>query len=388
MSQWRRLLADAVLDPTGMPRGVGPLLLGGLPFDARSAPTALWRDYPQPRLRLPSHMFTVSNGDFWTTTNVLVQSDSDGGDLALRLSREGCALWDHAHARYPVPSSTERVHLHDLVTAEDWKAKVERFAEAVGRGCLDKAVLARAVRAVPASRDGRRLPTTEVALERLRAAYPKCFVFAASLVDRSFLGATPERLVSLGGGAVRAGSLAGSRARGADPEEDAQLGADLLADPKDRVEHQIVVQALLEGLAEPDGDVYAPSEPVLMKLPGVQHLYTPVTATVRPGQTVLDVVGRLHPTPAVGGYPRRAAMEMIRDHEGLDRGWFAGPVGWMDSRGEGEFAVAIRSMLLGPDEAVLFAGCGIVAQSDPESEYAESVLKLRPAVTALEDSGQ
>jgi isochorismate synthase EntC len=121
-----------------------------------------------------------------------------------------------------------------------------------------------------------------------------------------------------------------------------------------------------------------------MKLPSVQHLYTPLLGRVADGGSILDLVEQLHPTPSVGGYPREAALELIREAEQLDRGWYAGPVGWLDERGEGEFAVALRSALVHGSAASLFAGCGIVADSDPEAEYAESRLKLKAVLSALQ----
>ena len=126
-----------------------------------------------------------------------------------------------------------------------------------------------------------------------------------------------------------------------------------------------------------------PGAPRLLRLGNVQHLWTPVTARARAGQSVLDLVTRLHPTPAVCGAPRAAALRLIRELEGLDRGWYAGPVGWVDARGEGEFVVGLRSALLRGGEATLYAGCGIVGESDPEEEYRESELKLRPVLSAL-----
>ena len=120
-----------------------------------------------------------------------------------------------------------------------------------------------------------------------------------------------------------------------------------------------------------------------MKLRNVQHLFTPIVGRVDFGCDILDLVARLHPTPVMGGVPREPALEIIRRFEGMDRGWYAAPVGWMDARSEGEFAVAIRSALLHGAEATLFAGCGIVVGSDPDREYAESCLKLRPVLAAL-----
>src|SRR5690606_16362402 len=153
------------------------------------------------------------------------------------------------------------------------------------------------------------------------------------------------RLVSLRGQTISAYGLAGSARRGATPEEDEQLGAALLASPKDRAEHEVGVRTTVEELAGLAGKIAAPAEPTLMNVATLPHLFTPITGRLLPGYTVLDLLGRLHPTPAVGGRPNAAALEWIRANEQLDRGWYAGPVGWLNAAGEGEFAVGLRSAL-------------------------------------------
>lgn len=189
--------------------------------------------------------------------------------------------------------------------------------------------------------------------------------------------------MSLRNGAVSAHGLAGSIGRGATPEEDARLGAQLLASAKDLAEHEIVVRTIRENLADICTDLHAPAAPTLLKLRNVQHLFTPISSTIVAGRTIFDLIERLHPTPAVGGRPREQALDWIREHEQLDRGWYAGPVGWLDAGGDGEFAVALRSALTEGNQAVLFAGCGIVADSDPAREYQESQIKLRAMLGAL-----
>jgi isochorismate synthase EntC len=164
------------------------------------------------------------------------------------------------------------------------------------------------------------------------------------------------------------------------------LGESLLASSKERAEHAFVVRALQESLAEVCLNVSPVGAPTVMKMRHIQHLLTTLVGRVPEGRTVLELVARLHPTPAVAGYPSKAALRMIREREGLDRGWYAGPVGWLDAMGDGEFAIGIRSALLRGTEATLLAGCGIVAQSDPDAEYAESSLKLQAMLSALQGS--
>jgi isochorismate synthase len=178
-------------------------------------------------------------------------------------------------------------------------------------------------------------------------------------------------------------ALAGSAPRGRTREEDAHIADQLLRDPKERAEHAVVVDALRDGLRELCTRVVADAQPRVQALSNVQHLLTRVRGEVRPGDGILDFVGRLHPTPAVGGFPTPRALELIRNLEALDRGWYAGPIGWVDARGEGEFVVALRSALLRGQTATLFAGCGIVANSDPSAEYAEWGWKVRPMLAAL-----
>ncbi len=270
------------------------------------------------------------------------------------------------------------VMMRDLCPASAWKSAVAHIAHEVRKGAVEKVVLARAV-GISARQP---IPVTPT-LDRLRREYPHCTVFAVGAGGRTFLGATPERLVSLKVTEVRVSSIAGSRPRSADPSEDRWLGEDLLRSSKDRDEHAVVTRALAASLREECSHVRVPPAPVLLQMSNVQHLYTPLTGFAAEGQTVLHFVERLHPTPAVGGAPRAEALRLIRAHERLDRGWYAGPVGWMDVHGQGEFVVAIRSALLDGSEATMFAGCGIVGGSDPDAEYAESQLKLEPVQRAI-----
>jgi isochorismate synthase len=268
--------------------------------------------------------------------------------------------------------------LEENLPAADWQAIVADGVDAVRGGALEKVVLARQV----SIRSDLPFDVTS-ALQRLRASYPTCYVFAVARGDQVFLGATPERLARLRDREVRVACLAGSRERGMTPEEDRRLGDDLLDSTKNRSEHAVVVHALRQALAPVCSEVSAPDEPVLLSVRNVHHLYTPVTGTLANGACMLDIVARLHPTPAVGGFPSRDALRFIREREDLDRGWYAAPVGWVDHHGEGEFAVALRSALIGGAEAALFAGCGVMGDSDPVEEYAESWLKLRPVLSAL-----
>jgi isochorismate synthase len=185
---------------------------------------------------------------------------------------------------------------------------------------------------------------------------------------------------------VNAASLAGSRRRGATPEEDRALIAELLGSNKERLEHLLVARAIGDGLAPFCDALDVPSEPTLLQTHNIQHLYTPIRGHLRNGYDVLDLAAALHPTPAVGGWPRAAALDAIGRLERMDRGWYAAPIGWMDFKGDGVFAVGLRAGLLEGRELTLYAGNGIVAGSIPEAELAETELKLGSVRAAAVES--
>ncbi|MFD0804054.1 isochorismate synthase MenF, partial [Streptomonospora algeriensis] len=261
-------------------------------------------------------------------------------------------------------------------TAEEWGAAVGAAVERIRAGELDKVVMARDV--VAEARGG---IDPRTLLARLARDYPDCYTFAVE----GMVGATPELLLRREGDEVASLVLAGTRPRGATPEEDARLASELEDSAKDREEHRYAIDSLRATLAPLCASVEAPERPRLLRLANVQHLASPARARLRPGASTLDVVAAMHPTAAVGGTPTDAAMAVIRELEGMDRGRYAGPVGWIDGAGNGEWGIALRCAHVEGPRARLFAGCGIVAGSDPEAEAAESDSKLRVMREALTD---
>ncbi len=377
----RRDLLDHTIaapdDPAPLP---APVCIGGFAFDPLRPASAAWTDFADASLVVPRLLYTRDGDRAWITVNVMMVAGDDPDDLA---GEAGHWLGGAGEAANPAirHCSTDSIDGQGAACGDDrsrWPAGVETALARIAAGGVEKVVLAREVR-LP-------LPpgvSAEVALGRLRDAYPACTVFAFARGDRCFLGATPERLVRLDGDRVRATCLAGSAARGATPEEDGALGRELLASAKERHEHAVVARALREALAPACETLSMPETPVLMKMANVQHLHTPIEGRLADHAELLDLVEALHPTPATGGTPRDQALALIREIEPFSRGWYAGPVGWIDGGGSGDFAVAIRSALLLPAEARLYAGCGIVADSDPDREFEESRLKLRPLMSAL-----
>ncbi|ADU51733.1 isochorismate synthase [Thermaerobacter marianensis DSM 12885] len=438
-SAWQALCEGALIDAPHGVWGTGPVLVGGFAFDPAAPAGPEWAGFPAARFVLPELLVTRVAGGTWLTFNRVVvpgpvPASEQGAEWAfpggVRLSvppaamtlagerggrwlallavasgaRAGAAgggaggsgaatgapsggaggpgasagaVAAGARAYGEAGSSGGNVRAVALPGRAGWREAVEAALAAIAGGELEKVVLARRlyVRAGSAFDPG-------TVLRRLQADYPECFVFAVARDRAVFLGATPERLVRLRDGRLETAAVAGSTARGTTPEADAALGRALLESPKEREEHGLVVRMLRETLAPVCRVLHVPPEPRLLPLRNVQHLYTPITGVVD-GVTLPELVARLHPTPALGGWPREAALAFIRRWEGGARGWYAAPVGWFDHRGGGEMAVAIRSGLLRGAEAWLFAGCGLVAGSDPEREWQETALKLRPLAAAL-----
>ena len=267
---------------------------------------------------------------------------------------------------------------------DDYLDHVASAVEAIGRGDFQKVVLARTV-TLDADVDA------VAVLDRLRRRNPTCSAFAFSVGSSTFLGATPEELVTLNGPWLHTTALAGTAPRGDSPDADERLGTGLLASAKNRSEHRFVVDGITEALAGLGLVDPAPAQPGLLRLSRLQHLRTPITARVqrrRSGASDMDVlraVGVLHPTAATGGAPTDAALRFIAAREDFDRGWYAAPVGWCDLEGNGEIGVALRSALIEHGRIHLFAGAGIVADSEPADELEETSVKLRALLDVIHD---
>ena len=221
-------------------------------------------------------------------------------------------------------------------------------------------------------------------LNGLRQRFPDCYAFSFTRGrGPSFIGASPERLVRVSKGKLETEALAGSIRRGAGASEDAALAGALLRSEKDLREHREVLDDIVARLAPLGIRPDYPAQPQIRRLANVQHLDTPVNASLPDQVPLLDVIGAMHPTPAVGGTPREAAVSRIRELEGFPRGLYAGALGWLNARGGGEFFVGIRSALVEGAQARVYAGAGIVAGSTPEKEFAETELKFKAILDAL-----
>jgi isochorismate synthase len=285
--------------------------------------------------------------------------DADPGGVVEVPERPGVRLTDDGRAA-----------LRDRVVAA---------LEAIRRGEVDKVVVSVAHTVMPS-----RPPDPIRILRRLRARQPGTFIYLWQTGHRrALVGASPERLVAVHGATARTMALAGSARRDPDPEIDRALGEALLTSPKDRAEHAWVVDAIRVSLADVASRIDVRDEPRLRRLVSIQHLETPIEALLAAPGHLLDLAARLHPTPALGGSPRWAALDLIRRLEGTRRGLYGGAVGWLDGDGDGDLAVAIRCLLVHGDRVTAFAGAGIVAGSNPDAEVDEVELKLGAALSGV-----
>ena len=315
--------------------------------------------------------------------NIVVEAGSDLEALTARVWRAHgkFARFEHGVEAMGGGGATgagaERVFMQS--EAGDYRAAVRRGLARIAAGEFQKIVLARAIDL----RANRALHPLTV-LNGLRQRFPDCYAFSvATGVGPSFIGASPERLVRVSQGVMETEALAGSARRGAGASEDAALGAALARSEKDLREHRHVIGSILRRVEPLGVRLDYAGAPVLRKLANVQHLHTPMRGVLPDGVRLLDLLAVLHPTPAVGGTPREAAVSAIRELEGFPRGLYAGAIGWLNARGGGEFFVGLRSALVEGERARVYAGAGIVAGSEPEREFAETELKFQALLAAL-----
>lgn len=362
---WANVAAQATIDDTVGVWGSGLVAFGAMAFaDSSQAPSVLV---------IPRTVIGAANGVAWRT-DITVNTALDAGKPA-----------PAAHTTDPTPtglvSPTAPQALSPLdwqpglVSEDDFRQAVRQAIQHVEQGHANKVVLARDLVAnSPQTADWRQ------AIQRLSDRYPDTHTFA---ID-GLVGASPETLVSLRRGTLHTRVLAGSRARGGSEREDQQMADELYRSSKDLDEHRFAVHSAVEALKTLTPHVVADELPFTLKLPNLWHLATDIAATLPETATGLDAVAALHPTAAVAGSPTAKALEIINQLEPFDRGRYAGPVGWVDHRGDGEWAIALRCAQWSPDGTITaYAGAGIVPGSHPESELLETRLKFQPIIDAF-----
>ena len=354
--KWLRAVFDSLdVDDRVRVRGSGPVAFGTFTFDASSDGSVLII----PRTVLGRD----GRGRAWLTTVTAPGEEAAGWPLPLTAGL----------------AAPEGLRWRDgSLPAPRWEQAVAKAVATIKAGGLRKVVLARDVFATADEPIDAR-----VLLRRLAARYPDCFTFACD----GMLGATPELLVRRAGHQVSALVLGGTLPRGADPAKDKALGEELLASAKNNEEHAYAVESIRDALGLLCDTLDVDARPSLLKFPNLQHLGTQVRGTLADGQTLrsaLALAAAVHPPAAVCGTPTGTALDLIRELEHMDRERYAGPVGWVDANGNGEWGIALRCGQLSGRTVRLFAGCGIVAGSEPAAELAETRVKLQPMLGALE----
>jgi isochorismate synthase len=367
--RWRELSAAAV--------GEGAIAVGGFSFAPDGGASPHWQGYEPASLVVPEIALTRRERNVRLTLTALASPDDLPDELlATLLTRVG----ELAQARLPLldPAPSGRFQVASAMPPEHFESAVARASELIAQGRMEKIVLAREVHVhAPSAYE------PAAVLGVLREEFPSCFTFCVGRGEAAFVAASPELLVRREGHRVSTLALAGSTRRSADPAVDDHLGEQLLRDESYREEHAIVARRIERMLRAHAVWVAAAPEPELVRIANIQHLATPIRAQLASPMDALELVGMMHPTPAVGGEPLVQAAPLIPALEGLDRGWYAGPVGWTDATGDGEFCVALRCALLRGPVARCYAGNGIVRDSEPAAELAETEIKLQALLPLL-----
>ncbi|NIK12142.1 isochorismate synthase [Alkalibacillus almallahensis] len=354
--------------------GIGPVFFGGFSFFDTPHQDE-WEAFPENNFVLAKQMLTVKQGDYFLTHHLEVSPDDSVEALLNQIEQETQAIYE---AEPFVQKTRSLVEVQDQLSFDQWSSMIAHAIEEISATNLEKVVLAREVEAV----FDRTIPTKDL-ISALTNQQQYSYVFVMEQGEDAFIGASPERLVSVTNHVMYSACLAGTMSRGETMDVDDLLAWRLLNDEKNLEEHRYVVDMIREAVQPICTHLDIPNEPQIYPLTNVQHLYTPVQGQLKSGVTLFDTLKQLHPTPALGGEPRQDAMNFIKTHEPIERGWYAAPIGWFDQSLNGEFAVAIRSGLISDNRIKLFAGCGIVADSDAKAEYDETNLKLTPMLNAL-----
>ena len=390
--RWRELSAAAISDQADDPDGGAPLAMGGFAFASGGGSSPHWQGFQPASLTVPELLLSRSEraGErpgarplagaeavVRLTLIACASPDDTPEELLARLQRR---LGELRVQALPLldPAPTGRFQVASAMPPEHYEGAVARAVELIRAGELEKIVLAREVHVhAPRAYD----PAAVFGV--LREEFPSCFVFCVGRGDATLVAASPELLVRREGHRVSTLALAGSTRRSADPAVDDHLGEQMLRDERYREEHAIVARRIERILRPRAIWVAAAPEPELVRIANIQHLATPIRAQLAAPIEALELAGLMHPTPAVGGEPLRRAAPLIPALEGLDRGWYSGPVGWTDAAGDGEFCVALRCALLRGNVARCYAGNGIVRDSDPVGELAETEVKLQALLPLL-----
>lgn len=365
---WKKLIDNAIYIENNM------RIFGGFSFDRGKEKTKLWDGFLDEQFILPSLMLYIKEGNISLTSNFLVKSTDNIDELLSRFHHKMEKVYTLEEFSY----EPNKIVKHVEVNPDTWIASVEDVISNIKESKAEKVVLAREWK-LELEKTGNSTGILHNLLEQQYHSY----VFAFDIDGACFVGATPERLIKKQGLEVESMCLAGSYKKGTTVEETNLNKNILLQDDKNRKEHQFVVDTIKSSLSCICEQIDIPEVPDVLEMKNILHLHTPVKGKISESISLIDLMKVLHPTPALGGYPKQESLQIIREKEELDRGWYGAPIGFIDGNMDGELAVAIRSGIMRGREISLFAGCGIVANSIPEDEYEETKVKFTPMISAL-----
>ncbi|KMY30074.1 isochorismate synthase [Lysinibacillus xylanilyticus] len=372
-AEWKSLTKNCVKGQSELQ----PILFGGFTFDPQNEVTGEWTDFPEAYFALATYQLVIRDDKAFVSIHLISKNElAESQFEALRKERDH--LIHAAQVKEVKTYSKPEITSYFEPYKEPYLASIDQVTALIKQKKADKVVIARSL----ALQFKEQVSSPQV-LSQIIHEQPESYLFGLESQELLFFGASPERLVKVEKGRAFSSCVAGSIKRGKTADEDEAYGQSLLNDSKNGGEHQYVVDMIAETFRENCIEMKIPDSPRLLKIRDIQHLYTPVEGQLNSEATILQLTKSLHPTPALGGVPRKEAMEAIRKYEPMNRGLYAAPIGWVDAEGNGEFAVAIRSAALLKDKAYLYAGGGIVADSEPQSEYEETLVKFRPMLRAL-----
>lgn len=356
--------------------GTGPLALGGFSFFDTYKNDQDWKNFSTSHFFVPKLMVTVTNEGTFITSNYEINEQTSLDEL-LNQYKEYDNYLEQFGMKQPKFIQSECISQNEF-EPNKWIESVKNAIQKMKDDQLDKVVLNRTLNATFSSD----IDSSKVIYE-LETTRNVNYVIAYQLKDTVFISATPERLIAKKKNTVSSMCLAGSAAKGKTIEENKEASTWLLNSKKNNGEHAFVVNYIKETLRGYCDDLMIPSSPRIMATKSLLHLYTPVEGRLLNQVTLFQLIKALHPTPALGGFPKNEACRLIRELEPVDRGWYGAPIGWIDLEGNGDFAVGIRSALVKEENAILYAGCGVVQDSKPEEEFYETGVKFLPMLNAL-----
>ncbi len=372
-AEWKHLTKHCVKGQAELQ----PILFGGFTFDPQNNVDGEWTGFPEAYFALATYQLVLRDDKAYVSIHLITHEKQPEEQMdALRQERDH---FIHAAQVKEVETySKPEITSYFEPYKEPYLASIDQVTALIKAKKANKVVIARSL----ALQFKEQVASPQI-LSQIIHEQPESYLFGLERHELLFFGASPERLVKVKNGHAYSSCVAGSIKRGKTADEDETYGQSLLNDPKNGGEHHYVVDMIADIFRKNCINVKIPDGPRLLKIRDIQHLYTPVEGQLNNGATILQLTKYLHPTPALGGVPRQEAMAAIRKYEPMNRGLYAAPIGWMDAEGNGEFAVAIRSAALIKDKAYLYAGGGIVADSEPQSEYDETLVKFRPMLRAL-----